>query len=258
MTSAMEMPQLLVFDVNETLSDLSPLVQRFADVGAPDRAADQWFAGVLRDGFALAAVGEWARFEVLAAQSCREVLADIGDNWQLENAIAHVLGGFGELDVHADVVSGVTVLKAAGFRLVTLSNGASRVAETLLSGAGIRDAFEKVLSVEDVGAWKPSSLVYEYALDECGVAASDAVMVAVHPWDLHGAAKVGMRTAWINRRGATYPTTFREPDYEVGAVAELAGCFGDAITRRLVGAEARRPTHRRTSAETPPRIRTPG
>jgi 2-haloacid dehalogenase len=225
MMSSMSAPRLLVFDVNETLSDLSKLVRRFADVGAPDRAADQWFAAVLRDGFALAALGEWARFEVLAAQCCREVLADIGNSSQVESGIAHVLAGFAELDVHPDVVVGVTGLKSAGFRLVTLSNGASRVAETLLSRAGIRDVFERVLSVEDIGAWKPASAVYEFALRECDIEASDAVMVAVHPWDLHGAAKVGMRTAWINRRGVTYPMTFREPDYIVGAVAELVSAL---------------------------------
>ena len=49
-------PALLVFDVNETLSDMSPMGQRFEDVGAPAHLATTWFAGLLRDGFALTAV----------------------------------------------------------------------------------------------------------------------------------------------------------------------------------------------------------
>ena len=28
-------PEVIVFDVNETLSDLAPMAQRFEDVGAP-------------------------------------------------------------------------------------------------------------------------------------------------------------------------------------------------------------------------------
>ncbi len=48
-------PSVIVFDVNETLSDMAPLAARFADVGAPDLLAKVWFASVLRDGFALAA-----------------------------------------------------------------------------------------------------------------------------------------------------------------------------------------------------------
>ena len=43
-------PTILVFDVNETLSDMSPMGQRFEDVGAPEHLAKTWFAGLLRDG----------------------------------------------------------------------------------------------------------------------------------------------------------------------------------------------------------------
>lgn len=51
-------PYLVVFDVNETLSDMSPLAARFEDVGAPSLTAQIWFAELLRDGFALT-VGAW-------------------------------------------------------------------------------------------------------------------------------------------------------------------------------------------------------
>lgn len=50
-------PRLMVFDVNETLSDVSVMGRRFADVGAPSHLAATWFAGLLRDGFALTAAG---------------------------------------------------------------------------------------------------------------------------------------------------------------------------------------------------------
>jgi hypothetical protein len=36
---------LIVFDVNETLSDMAPMGKRFADVGAPELLAKIWFAG---------------------------------------------------------------------------------------------------------------------------------------------------------------------------------------------------------------------
>ncbi len=49
----MPAPSLIVFDVNETLSDLEPMAQRFTDIGLPAQLATTWFAQVLRDGFAL-------------------------------------------------------------------------------------------------------------------------------------------------------------------------------------------------------------
>ena len=62
---------------------------------------------------------------------------------------------FTSLDVHPDVVPGLTALGEAGIRIATLSNGSSAVAEGLLARAGIADAVERTLSVEDAGAWKP-------------------------------------------------------------------------------------------------------
>jgi 2-haloacid dehalogenase len=65
---AAKLPVLLVFDVNETLSDMAPLAARFEEVGAPGRLAGLWFAGLLRDGFALTIGGENAPFAGLAAE----------------------------------------------------------------------------------------------------------------------------------------------------------------------------------------------
>ena len=106
-----------------------------------------------------------------------------------------------------------------------MSNGAASVAEGLLSRAGVRDAFEQVLSVEDVGAWKPDPRVYRHALEVCGVPPADALMVAVHPWDLHGAHQVGMRTAYIDRTGAPWPEVFDRPEITVSAISELAAAL---------------------------------
>jgi 2-haloacid dehalogenase len=68
-------PSVVVFDVNETLSDMAPLAGRFAEVGAPELVARLWFAALLRDGFALAAAGGNEPFTRLAAGALRMVLA---------------------------------------------------------------------------------------------------------------------------------------------------------------------------------------
>ena len=59
--------QVVVFDVNETLSDMEPLRQRFTDAGAPAGLLGTWFASTLRDGLALAAAESSAPFPQVAA-----------------------------------------------------------------------------------------------------------------------------------------------------------------------------------------------
>jgi 2-haloacid dehalogenase len=137
------------------------------------------------------------------------------------------MDGFATLELHPDVASAVRRLHEDGLRLVTLSNGPASVAERLLGAAGILDRFERVLSVEDAEAWKPSAAAYGYAVRECGVEAGEMVLVASHPWDVDGARRAGLQTAWVNRSEGTYPGTFLGPTYTVTSLDDLADAWGD-------------------------------
>lgn len=215
-------PKIILFDVNETLSDMSPLAERFAAVGAPELLAKVWFAGLLRDGFALAATGVNAKFATISSESLPSVLAGQPLNRSMGEAVDHIMQGFAALALHPDVTSGVRALAASGYRLATLTNGSTRVAETLFVAGGIRSEFERLLSVEDAPGWKPLAEAYRYAAGTLGVEVGDMLLVAVHPWDIHGAHRAGVRTAWVNRSGADYPSYFAAPEMTVPTLDELA------------------------------------
>lgn len=214
--------ELILFDVNQTLSDTSPLAQRFAEIGAPAAMAEGWFTAVLRDGFALVSHGESASFADVAEHQLRAHLAPLPLDRDLDAAVEHVMTAFQTLDVHTDVAPGIRALAGHGLRLATLSNGAVSVAEQLLQRARLRDAFEALLSVEAAGVWKPASGAYAYALRELGVAPEVTMLVAVHPWDVDGARRAGLQAAWIDRRGVDYPSYFRPPTVQARSLPELA------------------------------------
>lgn len=48
------------------------------------------------------------------------------------------------------------------------------------------------------------------------------MLVAVHPWDVDGAARAGLRSCWIDRTGAPYPLRFRRPDLVADGLDDLA------------------------------------
>jgi 2-haloacid dehalogenase len=215
-------PSVIVFDVNETLSDMSPMAGRFSDVGAPGHLAKLWFATLLRDGFALTAAGASRPFAELGTDALRAVLNGVDLDRDVDAAIDHVMSGFAELAVHPDVPDGTRALRASGRRLVTLTNGSTGVSEKLLGDAGIRDQFEALLSVEDAGAWKPARTAYEYAARTCDTDPADMLLVAVHPWDIDGAARAGLATAWIDRNGTPYPQSFTQPSLRATGLTDLA------------------------------------
>jgi 2-haloacid dehalogenase len=218
-------PSVIVFDVNETLSDMSPLADRFAETGAPASLAKLWFATLLRDGFALTAAGDNSAFGEIGAEALRGLLAKTDLSMEADAAVEHIMQGMAGLEVHADVPDGVSALKAGGYRLATLTNGSTNVAENLFTAAGIRDNFDLLLSVDDAPAWKPARGAYDYAAAACGTDPEHMLLVAVHPWDIHGAARAGLNTAWINRSDSPYPAYFTEPDHTVASLRDLAGAL---------------------------------
>jgi len=143
------------------------------------------------------------------------------------------MAGFAGLAVHQDVADGVAALSDLGIRLGTLTNGSTGVVAGLFERAGIADRFEWLMSVEDAGAWKPAAASYAYALAECGVDALDAMLVAVHPWDIDGASRAGLATAWLDRTGAPYPDYFRATDLRASSLTDLRASSLTDLARLL-------------------------
>lgn len=218
----MSRPTTVVFDVNETLTDMRPLADRFEQVGAPGWMAQLWFASLLRDAFALTAAGATAPFATLAEGALRSVLAKVTPDREIDAAVRHVLAALSALSLHPDVVEGVTALRDRGLRLTTLTNGSAAMTELLLTTAGLREKFAAVLSVQDAGVWKPSPAAYLYAASRCAVDPAEMVLVAVHPWDVDGAMRAGLAGAWLNRTGEPYPAYFTAPTWQAQDLRELA------------------------------------
>ena len=121
-----------------------------------------------------------------------------------------------EMPPFPDVPPGLDALAAAGHRLAVLTNSARETGERHLERAGLRDRFERVIGVDEIGEYKPSPRVYGYALEQLGATAGDTWLVAAHDWDLVGAAGAGLRTAFV-ARGGPKPVTI-EPDRRVEAL----------------------------------------
>jgi 2-haloalkanoic acid dehalogenase type II len=145
-------PSVVLLDVNETLSDLAPLAERFEEVGAPGDLLATWFAGTLRDGIALAASGRYAAFAEVARAALRPLLARVrGLGAPVDEAADHVLAGIGTLPVHSDVEPGLRRMRDAGLRIATLTNGSAATAAGLLERAGIAHL------VEGTSTWRRSA-----------------------------------------------------------------------------------------------------
>ena len=205
------MIDVLVLDVNETLTDLEPLRDGFAAAGLPGHSLDAWFAATLRDGFALTAAGAYADFRAIGGDVLGAQLAAAGIE-PSEETIGQVLSGFTRLPLHPDVEPGLRRLHEAGVRIITLTNGSAAMSERVFTEGGIIDLLEHRLDVAAPQRWKPHPDAYRYAADVCGVPVERMGLAAVHPWDIDGARRAGLRGFYIDRRNTPYPKSFLAPD----------------------------------------------
>jgi 2-haloacid dehalogenase len=198
-------PEVVAFDVNETLLDLAPVRAALIEAGEPATLLPTVFARTLLTGFAAAAVGSWCAFRD-AFDSALQQASDLGPG-----ARATVIDGFGELAPHPDVEPALRRLTEAGFRVITLSHGSPGVAEAGLVRGGISSLVERSLSSETIRAWKPSREAYLWAAGSCGVAPDRMALVAAHGWDVLGAQRAGLTGAWFPRGERTYPAVYEPP-----------------------------------------------
>lgn len=217
------MIDVLVLDVNETLTDMEPLRDGFEAAGLPRHSLEPWFAAMLRDGFALTVLDEYAVFRDLAAELLEAQLVAAGIEPTAET-VGNVLSGFTRLPLHADVAPGLHKIHQAGIRIVTLTNGAAAMSENVFRDGGILPLLEHRLDVSVPQRWKPHPDAYRYAAEVCGVPVERMGLAAVHPWDVAGAQRAGLQGFYIDRGKTPYPKVFGAPDHTITdfeALAEL-------------------------------------
>jgi len=197
----------VVFDVNETLFSLDRLRPAFTDAGLDPRLVPVWFAGLLRDGFALTALGGFRPFAEVAGETLRGLDDRVDDQ-----AVTTVIAAMRELAPHPDVEAGLRHLSAAGIPTATLTNGGVDTVQAMLDRAGLAGYVGRNLSVDAVCRWKPAPEPYRYAAAELGIDPASLVLVAAHPWDCAGAHAAGLRSPWVWRSRPHWPAVFPAPD----------------------------------------------
>ena len=222
-----------VFDAYGTLFDVSAAARTAA--AEPGRAAlaavwpklsADWRAKQLQYTWLRAVMGVHADFW--------QVTCD-GLDWAMEAAglddpglRARLLALYRELAAYAEVPAMLAALKAAGRRTAILSNGSPGMLEAAVASAGIGGLLDAVLSVEEVGVFKPDARVYDLVGRHLGVARDEVLFVSSNGWDAAAAAHYGFRTAWVNRAGEPMDRLPAVPEHvmpDLSGIPALAEAF---------------------------------
>ena len=103
---------------------------------------------------------------------------------------------------------------------------AAPVAEAQQTVADHRRPIDGVISVQDVGVFKPNQQVYRYAARRLKAEPCELLMVSSNSFDVVGARVSGYRGAYVNRYDLPYDETPYRFDIEARDLLDMARQLG--------------------------------
>lgn len=211
MTNAIK---LCVFDAYGTLFDVHSAVRRYAaSLGEKAEPFSQlWRTKQLEYSWVRSLMHRHVDF-----WGCTEEALDFAlaihkvENSDLRTSL---LGAYRRLDAYPEAASVLIQVRKAGLSSAILSNGSPQMLADAVESAGLGGLVDAIISIEEVGIYKPDPRVYRLVTERFGVAPGEVSFQSSNAWDIAGADAFGFRTLWINRSG-------QPPEYGFGGRVKM-------------------------------------
>ncbi|AHG03505.1 hydrolase [Halobacterium sp. DL1] len=128
-----------------------------------------------------------------------------------------------EMELFDGVVETLESLQASGVDVAIVSNLTTRIQLKKIERLGIEEHVDLVVTSEETGREKPSSVMFTLPIAQLDVRSSEVVMVGDSPTaDIAGANALGLTTVLFNS-DATDLDEHQRPDHRIEEFGELTG-----------------------------------
>lgn len=210
-----------VFDAYGTLFDVGAPMRKLApEIGEhADAVSALWRQKQLEYTWLRSLMGVHADFWHVTSEALDYALARHGVTG--EGLKDELMALYLKLEAYPEALAALEAVKAKGKLTAILSNGSPSMLEAAVRHAGLEKLFNMVLSVEDVGIYKPSRRVYRHAMQKLQIhEAASVCFVSANTWDAQAAAQFGFQTVRVDRLGLPDD---RIPGRPVAYIKDLSG-----------------------------------
>jgi 2-haloacid dehalogenase len=215
-----------VFDAYGTLFDVNAAAQHCAaDLG------DKWLP-----------LAELWRGRQLQYTWLRSLMENYADFWQVTGEALdfamealeiddaalrdRLMALYLQLDAYPEVSGVLQCLRDGGMKTAILSNGSPKMLAAAVANAGIGGSLDAVISADTIKIYKTARAVYQMAVDQLGVPASEICFQSSNAWDAHAASNFGFKVVWVNRFGQARERLPGKPDVVLKDLMELPNLVG--------------------------------
>ncbi len=210
----------IIFDAYGTLFDVNSAAEK-----CKEKLGDKW------EGFA-----NYWRTTQLEYTWLRSLMRRHKDFWQItedsldksmnfyniDNSMrSELLNLYKVLSPFAEVRDALKKLKQSNYKLAILSNGTPDLLNELVVSNQLKDIFDDIFSVEEVGIFKPDSKVYDLPKNKYNIEKNEVLFLSANTWDVSGAGNYGYNTVWLNRNNNIFDKLDFEPKKQISNLLEL-------------------------------------
>ena len=210
----------IIFDAYGTLFDVNSAAEK-----CKERLGDKW------EGFA-----NYWRTTQLEYTWLRSLMRRHKDFWQItedsldksmnfyniDNSMrSELLNLYKVLSPFTEVRDALNKLKQSNYKLAILSNGTPDLLNELVVNNQLKDIFDDIFSVEEVGIFKPDSKVYDIPINKYNIGKNEVLFLSANTWDVSGAGNYGYNTVWVNRNNNIFDKLDFEPKKQISNLSEL-------------------------------------
>ena len=210
----------IIFDAYGTLFDVNSAAEK-----CKERLGDKW------EGFA-----NYWRTTQLEYTWLRSLMKRHKDFWQItedsldksmnfyniDNSMrSELLNLYKVLSPFTEVSDALKKLKKSNYKLAILSNGTPDLLNELVISNQLKDIFDDIFSVEEVGIFKPDSKVYDLPINKYNIEKNEVLFLSANTWDVSGAGNYGYNTVWVNRNNNIFDKLDFESNKQISNLLEL-------------------------------------
>ena len=120
-----------------------------------------------------------------------------------------------------EVPETLKLLKEKNFKLAILSNGTPSLLNQLVKSNNLKNLFDDLFSIEEVGIYKPDHKVYELPIKRYNIKKNEVAFLSANTWDVSGSGNYGYQAIWVNRNKNIFDNLDYKPNFEIKDLSGL-------------------------------------
>ena len=210
----------IIFDAYGTLFDVNSAAEKCKDkIGEKwEPFANFWRTTQLEYTWLRSLMGRHKDFWQITEDSLNKSMNVFNIDAKMKDELLNL---YKELSPFQEVPKTLKTLKEKNFKLAILSNGTPSLLNQLVKSNNLKNLFDDIFSIEEVGIYKPDSKVYNLPIKKYKIEKNEVAFLSANTWDVSGAGNYGYQSIWVNRNNNIFDNLDYKPNKEIKNLSEL-------------------------------------